>query len=180
VFDDSVLIFVCLFVHITTGVVLNNIRPRVLYVANLGVAGCGLRRIGAGSVVSCFQTVNGEPTHKLPFLTKTSQKNWRKWFCWWMDISGVRGTVSECGRSVAKYGTERRRPTARDFQHCCLLLVRGNCYSRTKKVGNFNRRAEVGKGRERWRRPVWGRLIVCGRVGPRSLRTQQEDVRCTP
>jgi hypothetical protein len=62
------------------------------------------------------------------------------------------------------------------FQRCCLLLVRGNCYSRTKKVGSFNRRAEVGKGRERWRRPVWGRRIVCGRVGPRSLRTQQEDV----
>jgi len=66
------------------------------------------------------------------------------------------------------------------FQHCCLLLVRGNCYSRTKKVGSFSRRAEVGKGRERWGRPVWDCGTVCGRVGSRSLRTQQEDVGCTP
>jgi len=57
----SLSLFVCLFVS-QRDVTLKNIRPRVLYDANLGVAGCGLRSIGAGSVVSCVQTVTGEPT----------------------------------------------------------------------------------------------------------------------
>jgi len=65
-------------------VTLQNNLPRVLYDANLGVAGCGLRSNGAGSVVSCVRTVNGEPAHKLPCLKKRNQKNWRKWFCWWI------------------------------------------------------------------------------------------------
>jgi hypothetical protein len=52
-------------------ITLKNIRPRVLYDAYLGVAGCGLRSVGAGTVLSCVQTVDGEPTLKLPCRKKT-------------------------------------------------------------------------------------------------------------
>jgi hypothetical protein len=66
-----------------------------------------------------------------------------------MGISGVRRTVLE--RVTVLQNVEQRVEGLPQgtFQHCCLLLARGNCYSGTKKVGSFSRRAEVGKGRER-------------------------------